>query len=96
MSDRPDLDVSDVSAWLDRYHASAVAAVEVLPSGYWSAAFGYEVDGRELVLRVGTQPDGFEMDRLAREFARPGLPIPEVLDLGEAFGFAYAISTRAR
>lgn len=66
----------------------------MLSSGYWSAAFGYVAGGRELVFRVGTQPDGFAMDWQAHAFARPGLPIPEVLEVGEAFGVAYAISTR--
>jgi aminoglycoside phosphotransferase (APT) family kinase protein len=90
----PALDLAEVEDWLTQKHGSEISALEVLPSGYWSAAFGYEVDGRQLVLRVGTQPDGFAMDRVAHRYARPGLPIPEVLDVGEAFGFAYAISTR--
>jgi aminoglycoside phosphotransferase (APT) family kinase protein len=90
----PALDPSEIEDWLAQQHGSEICALEVLPSGYWSAAFGYEVDGRELVLRVGTQPDGFAMDRLAHGYARPGLPIPEVFDIGEAFGVAYAISSR--
>jgi aminoglycoside phosphotransferase (APT) family kinase protein len=89
------LDPTEVERWLVRRHGSVISALEVLPSGFWSAAFGYVVDGRELVLRVGTQPDGFAMDQHAQRFAAPGLPIPEVLEVGEAFGFAYAISTRS-
>lgn len=86
----------DVAEWLRSYHGEVVSAIEELPSGYWSAAFGYRVGDRELVLRIGTQPHGFEMDRRAHEFARPGLPIPEVLDVGEALAFAFAVSTRFR
>ena len=81
--DRPVLDPSAVKEWLARRHGAEIAALEVLPSGYWSAAFGYAVGGRELVLRVGTQLEGFAMDRLAYQFTRPGLPIPEVLEVGE-------------
>jgi aminoglycoside phosphotransferase (APT) family kinase protein len=90
----PELDPSEVTDWLARRHGSEISVPEVLPSGFWSAAFGYQADGRELVLRIGTQPEGFAMDRLAYQYARPALPIPQVLEVGEAFGFAYAISTR--
>ncbi len=96
MEARPVLGSQDVAEWLRSYHGREITGLEELPSGYWSAAFGYRVDDRDLVFRVGTQPDGFEMDRRAHEFARPGLPVPEVLDIGEAFGFAFAVSTRSR
>ena len=91
---RPQLALSEVRGWLARRHGADVSGLEELPSGFWSAAYGYEADGRELVLRVGTIPEGFAMDREAHRFSRPGLPIPEVLEVGEAFGFGYAISTR--
>lgn len=93
---RPALGLQEVADWLQSYCGEEVFGLEELPGGYWSAAFGYRVGDRELVLRVGTMPYGFEMDRRAHEFARPGLPIPEVLDVGEAFGYAFAISTRSR
>lgn len=95
---RPVLGMHDVAEWLRSYHGEVISGLEELPSGYWSSAFGYRVGDRELVLRIGTgtQPLGFEMDRRAHEFARPGLPIPEVLDVGEALGFAFAVSTRSR
>jgi aminoglycoside phosphotransferase (APT) family kinase protein len=86
--------IAEVSAFLARLHGSEVAGIEPLPSGYWSAAYGYRVDGRELVLRLGSVPEGFAMDRAAMAFARPGLPVPEVLDVGSALGGAYAISVR--
>ena len=96
MEARPVLGLSEVAEWLRSYHGEGVVGLEELPSGYWSVAFGYRVGDRELVLRVGTQHYGFEMDRLARGFARPGLPIPEVLEVGEAFGSAFAVSMRSR
>lgn len=52
------------------------------------------MDTRQLVLRLGADDDGFQIDRAAMAFARPGLPVPEVLKVGEAFGGAYAISVR--
>jgi hypothetical protein len=46
----PELDPSEVTDWLARRHGSEISIPEVLQSGFWSAAFGYTADGRELVL----------------------------------------------
>jgi len=73
-----------------------VSGLELLHGGFWSAAFGYQADGRELVVRFGKIRDGFEMDRLAMAFDGPDLPVPEVLEIGDAFGRSYAISVRHR
>jgi hygromycin-B 4-O-kinase len=68
----------------------------LLSGGSWSAAYGYRVGDRELVLRLGSSTDWFEIDRAAMAYSRDGLPVPAVLDIGEAFGGAYAISERHR
>lgn len=39
-----------------------------------------------LVARFGPMRDGCEMDRAAQVLARPGLPVPEVLAVGEVLG----------
>ena len=54
MTARPTLDPVEVERWLEKRHGCPISALEVLPSGYWSAAFGYEAEGRQLVLRTGT------------------------------------------
>ena len=64
--------------------------------GFWSSAFGYRCDDRELVFRLGHSREGYDADRGAGRFAGPDLPIPEVHDIGEAFGGFYAISERQR
>jgi aminoglycoside phosphotransferase (APT) family kinase protein len=87
-------DLDDVAAFLADLHGGPVRGLEPLAGGFWSSAFAYEVDGRELVLRLGSIRQGFEMDRAARAFNGPGLPVPEVLDVGDAFGGAYAVSVR--
>lgn len=92
----PALDPSEIRDWLASRHRSEIRGLEALPAGYWSAAFGYEVDGRELVLRVGTQPEGFVMDRLAHEYRRPGLPIPECSTSAKCSEWRTRISTRFR
>lgn len=84
----------DVAAFLAKYHGAPVTGLELLRGGFWSAAYGYSVAGRELVARFGPQRGGFEMDRMAMAFDHPDLPIPDVLDVGDAFGGAFAISAR--
>lgn len=83
-----------VSAFLAELHGGPIKGLEPLAGGYWSKAFGYLAAGRELVLRLGRVPEGFEMDRAAMAFARPDLPVPDVLDIGEAIGMSYAVSVR--
>ncbi len=68
--------------------------MELLSGGSWSAAYGYRVGDRDLVLRLGSAPEWFATDRAAMAYSREGLPVPAVLDIGDAFGGAYAISER--
>src|SRR5262245_19816418 len=84
----------DAQAFLSTYHHAPVTGLEPLGGGFWSSAYGYHVDGRGLVARFGQLREGFEMDRAAMSFERPGLPVPQVLEIGQAFGGAYAISVR--
>ena len=86
--------LDEAAAFLAARHSSGVEDVEILRGGFWSAAFGYRADGRELVVRFGERRDWFEVDRAAMAFAAPDLPVPEVLEIGDAFGGAYAISVR--
>jgi aminoglycoside phosphotransferase (APT) family kinase protein len=72
----------------------AVSDLEPLGGGFWSAAYSFRSDDRELVARFGSSRAWFEADRAAMVFAGPDLPVPEVTEVGEAFGGAYAISVR--
>jgi hygromycin-B 4-O-kinase len=68
--------------------------VEFVGAGAWSQCFGFRQDDKELVVRFGNYLDDFQTDKVAFKYNQPDLPIPEVLELGEAFGGYYAISTR--
>ncbi|MGH7692809.1 MAG: phosphotransferase family protein [Candidatus Dormibacteria bacterium] len=72
----------------------AVEALRPLGGGFWSSAYSFSHAGRELVLRFGANRDWFEADRAASAFDSPDLPVPEVVEVGEALGGAYAISVR--
>lgn len=97
MAEAP-FDDTEVLAFLRSHHAGHgdVHDLERLSGGYWSAAYAYRLDDRALVLRVGEVREGFEMDRAAVAFRRPGLPIPDVLEVGDALGRSFAISVRHR
>jgi aminoglycoside phosphotransferase (APT) family kinase protein len=77
----------------DRYGGEVRAVVE-LRGGYWSSAFAFRLDGRDLVARFGRWREDYEKDRAAMAFAGPDLPVPGVLEIGDAFDGAYAISER--
>ncbi len=80
--------------FLRAHHDAEPAALEVLHGGFWSSAFGYRIGEDELVLRINDAPDGFRADEHAMRYASPGLPVPEVLAIGEGFGRWFAISRR--
>ena len=91
---KPELTTHEVQAFLQAHHRAPVTEIEALRGGYWSAAYAYRLDGRELVVRFGASREGYDMDQAALVFDRPGLPVPEVLHVGEALGGAFAISVR--
>ena len=72
-----------------------VSEVEYVGEGAWSRCFGYALGGNEYVVRFGRHVEDFERDRWASRFASRGLRVPQVVEIGEAFGAWYAISTRA-
>jgi aminoglycoside phosphotransferase (APT) family kinase protein len=71
-----------------------VEELQPLGGGSWTSAYSFSHAGRALVVRFGPSKDWFEADRAAVSFSSPGLPVPEVLDVGDAFDGAYAISVR--
>jgi aminoglycoside phosphotransferase (APT) family kinase protein len=77
---------------VDKY--GAVEELSPLGGGFWSSAYSFRHAGRELVVRFGANKDWFEADRAAMTFSSPELPVPEVVEIGDTFDGAYAISVR--
>jgi len=79
-----------------RYGPSAAESVAELGGGDWSRAFSFRLDRRDLVVRLGRHLEDFTKDqKAAMAFAGPGLPVPTVLEIGEAApGLFYAVSER--
>jgi hygromycin-B 4-O-kinase len=86
--------IDEARAFLvDRYGEQARAVAEIR-GGDWSTAFSFRLDGRDYVARFGLWREDFEKDDAAMLFAGPDLPVPRVLEIGDAFEGAYAISER--
>jgi len=77
----------------ERYGPRAGKVAE-LGGGDWSRAFSFRLESRDLVVRFGRHLEDFIRDQKAMAFARPELPVPTVLEVGEALGVFYAISER--
>jgi hygromycin-B 4-O-kinase len=83
-----------VEAFLATQFGSDGRDVVPLGSGVWSKAFAFRRLGCDYVIRFGAHQEDFAKDCLAARYADPALPIPRVVELGEAFGGYYAISER--
>lgn len=90
--ERPPLD--EVVGWLEDHHGGPVESVKPLRGGYWSSAWSYRADSRDLVLRLGADDAGYRIDQRAGSFGAVGVPVPKVHHIGTALGRAAAISDR--
>lgn len=86
--------IEQISVWLTEFHGSSVADLTPLSGGFWSSAFSYRLGSQELVLRLSDMAEGYAIDTAAMRFNGPNLPVPKVIDTGEAFGLNFAISER--
>lgn len=68
--------------------------VTLLGEGAWSRCFGFWQGEEELAIRFGNHIDDFRKDQVAQRYATSNLPVPQVHEIGEAFGGYYAISSR--
>lgn len=89
-----DVDPTAVTALVVERFGADPSSVAELGAGVWSRCYGFDVDGRELVVRVGDHVHDFEKDRFAHRWSEPALPVPEVLEIGEVSGSWYAVSER--
>ena len=88
------VDLIRAEAFLANRFGGDSSDVAPLGKGVWSKAFAFRQNGRDYVIRFGAHHEDFAKDRLAARYAGPALPIPRVVELGEAFGGYYSISER--
>ncbi len=87
-------DAVAIASFIRQRFDDASTPVEI-GRGEWSRAYGFTANGRELVIRFGEHREDYEKDRVAAGFATRELPVPALIEVGEALGGAYAISARA-
>jgi hygromycin-B 4-O-kinase len=70
-----------------------ISAFEPIVEGGESQAYRFQSGTRSFVMRINPWQEGFEKDAFAyRRFARPGLPIPEVIKIGQIDGHFFCVS----
>jgi hygromycin-B 4-O-kinase len=89
------LTVDQAQDFLTKHSTQEVTAVVPLSGGEWSQAFGFKRDGKDYVVRFGENKDDYLRDQLAVKYSAADLPIPKVLEVGDALDGCYAISERA-
>jgi hygromycin-B 4-O-kinase len=87
--------VDEAAVFLAAHHGGSVESVTAVGHGEWSRAFTYRHDGLDRVIRFSALDEDFAKDRLAARYRSPALPVPRLLEMGEAFGGFYAVSERA-
>jgi hygromycin-B 4-O-kinase len=93
----PAVDVAVAADFLRAHYGFDVDEVVAVPRpGLWTTAFFFRQAGRQLVVRFADTAWNFEKDRRFAGYGSDDLPIPRVLEIGDAFdGLHYAVSTRA-
>lgn len=71
-----------------------VREVVPLSGGLWSAAFAFQESGGDYVVRFHERRDDLEKDHYAERWARSGLRIPHMVEIGDMPVGAYGISER--
>lgn len=86
---------AEAAAFLAARFGRDVSAVSSVGQGEWSRAFAFSRAGSHYIVRFSALQEDFAKDRLAAGYGSPALPIPPVIEVGEAPGGFYAISERA-
>ncbi len=95
-SDGPGLvDDARAESFLVARFGREVSEVSRIGHGEWSRAYSFRLGQSERVARFSALDEDFLKDRLAARYASRDLPIPRILEIGEALGGYYAVSERA-
>ncbi len=89
------LEITEIENFLHAHFKQTVRDVAHLGQGVWSQAFSFRHLGKDYVIRFGLYSDDFKKDRIAATYAKPDLPIPKVIAIGQALNRKFAISERA-
>ena len=88
------LAAQDAGRFIAARYGSRAGALRELRGGAWSRVYALTLDGREVVAKFGAHREDMEKDRVMGAVGPPAVPVPRVLDLGEAPGGFFALSER--
>ena len=83
-------------AFLIRELGASFESIEPLQPGEWSSVYAIRRGREELVVRFSRYREDFEKDRAVAAWSSTDLPVPPILEIGEALGRAYAVSPRVK
>lgn len=86
---------AEAEDFIRRKYGTRAQGLTPLGAGEWSRAYACTLDGRDVVVRFGAYGEDFAKDQRMSAYSSELLPIPEVLELGEAPGGFFAVSQRA-
>ena len=77
------------------HYGRRAAGMRLLGAGEWSRAYGFVLDGRDVVIRFGDHVEDFRKDQVMAAHSSAALPIPAVIETGAAGDGYFAVSERA-
>lgn len=87
------VDQAAAERFLGKRFGSTLESVAPVPyQGVWSSAFAFARDGQRFVIRFTPYRDDIDRDLMAGRFASADLPVPEILETGEAFDGHFAVT----
>lgn len=89
------LEITEIENFLHTRFKQTVSDIAHLGQGVWSQAFSFRHLGKDYVIRFGLYSDDFKKDQIAAAYTAFDLPIPKVVEIGQALGRSFAISERA-
>jgi len=83
----------EAAEFLRRRYGSGISGVgPVAEQGLWSSTYRFTDGQAERVVRFGPVREAYERDAFVSRHASPRLPVPQVHEIGEAFGHWFAVS----
>jgi hygromycin-B 4-O-kinase len=88
------VDRRQATAFLKQRFGPSAQNLAAVGRGEWSTAFAFDLHAEPCIVRFGAHVQDFAKDRRTARFRSDALPIPNVIEIGEAFGMHYAVSER--
>lgn len=86
--------IQNVQDFLSNHFKDNVANVSEVGTGEWSFAYFFHRADKNYVIRFSDYVDDFKKDQFAHYFSSTELPIPKILEIGQALGGSFAISKK--